>query len=928
MIQINRYILKAAATVSVLVFCTPSHSQDVSELSTAAISGVTGEQMYATPTSNITNTLYGLLPGLSVMSGSGQLGYDIAEMTIRGKGTFNSEDSYTVYVDGFETDPSFITYMLPSEIAHVYVLKDAAALSMLGMKGANGAIYIETKRGHDGKMKVTFNARTGIQQPKLITKPLGANEYASYYNEAYSNDAYASNHTLTWDPIYTSPQTVDTDWYEETLRDHSTFASTDISVSGGNENLRYFTTLGYVRSNGFYDVKNTDQHKNANLNQYVIRTNFDFNAFGIFEGKVDVGGRMTDNASPNFDQDYLWWNLETYPNNIYTPYTDVKDKEHLSGTQIYPNNPVGSILGLGYQTLRERTYMANVALKEKLDFITPGLYLYETASFANWTKGTYILSRNYTRWYDGVAQTSDYNTDYTITDDNGTNAWFWNQFKARAGYDRSFGKHTVSAFVGYEQYVRNVDADMNGNAGVQTRYAHQAINGRANWSYDRRYVAEFGFSWCGSDNYRKGNRFHFYPTVSAAWIASNEAFLKDSEAVDLLKVRFSAGTTGYDYYSGGRYLYYQYFTGGNSFPTGNSTDATWNSSLVPAFFPDPDITSETSFKLNLGVDVKLFNSLQLSVDVYRDKRTGIVTQDNSYPAGFGVGSPYRNVGEVTSGGVDLSINYARSFGEFSFAVGGIMSYMTNKINYMAEIAPASPLAAQTGNRIGSIFGYESDGFYDVSDFDADGNLISSLPTPLLGSVQPGDIKYKDLNNDNFIDERDKTLISKGGYNPELYYGITLQFAYKGFDLSMLFQGVGGRDVNLLDAGSKTKAFCEYSTIYPIAEGRWAYYPEQGIDTRAHATYPRLTTGDNTNNYVNSDFWIKDGDYFTLRNIELGYNLPAKVCNAIRLESARIYVSGINVFSISEMQRSYKMDPDNMTGYPAVKSWNIGLSIGF
>ena len=923
MIQINRSILKVAALLPMLVLCMPSQAQDVTDLSPAAISKVTGEQMYATPTSNITNTLYGLLPGLSVMSGSGQLGYDIADMTIRGKGTFNSDDSYTVFVDGFETDPSFITYMLPSEIANVYVLKDAAALSTLGMKGSNGAIFIETKRGHDGKMKIVFNARTGLQMPALITKPLDADKYAAYYNEAYSND-----NGMKWNPQYTGPQEVNTDWFDETLRNHSMFASTDISVSGGNKNLRYFTTLGYVRSNGFYNVKNTGQHKNANLNQYVIRTNFDFNIFDIFEGKVDVGGRMTDNSAPNFDQDWLWWNMETYPNNIYTPYDGVQDNNHLSGTQIYPHNPVASIRGLGYQTVRERTYMANISLKERLDFITPGLYLYEAASFSNWIKGTYRLGRNYTRWYDGTAQTSDYNTDYSISDDNGTNAWFWNQFRAMAGYDRTFGKHSVSAFVGYEQYSRNVDADMNGNAGVQTKYAHQAVNGKANWSYDNRYVAEFGFSWCGSDNYMKGNRFRFYPTASVAWIASNEAFLENSAAVDLLKVRLSAGTTGYDYYSGGRYLYYQYFTSGNSFPTGNSMDASWNSSLVPSFVPDPSITSETSFKTNLGVDVKLFNSLSLSVDAYMDKRTGIVTQDNSYPAGFGAAAPYRNVGEVTSGGVDLSLNYSRTFGDFSFAAGGILSYMANRIDYMAEIAPASPEAAKTGHSIGSVFGYEADGFYDVSDFDGNGDLLSSLPYPLLGSVQPGDLKYRDLNNDGFIDERDMKLISNGGVNPELYYGITLRFAFKGFDLGMLFQGVGGREVNLLDAGSKVKAFREYSTIYPIAEGRWAYYPEQGIDTRAGATYPRLTTGDNTNNYVNSDFWIKNGDYFTLRNLEFGYNLPEKACKAIRLSSARFYISGVNVFSVSPIRKHYKMDPDNMTGHPAVKSWNVGLSIGF
>lgn len=914
---------------ALLIIVLPSFAQDVEAQSTSSISSISGEQIYATPTSNITNTLFGLAPGITVIAGKGMLGNDLADITIRGKGTFNSEDKYTVYVDGFETDPSFITYMLPSEIENIYILKDAAALSTLGMKGANGAIYIQTKRGQSGQIKVQLNARTGLQSPKLITKPLNAQNYASYYNEAYSNDAFARTGSLKWNPIYSGTQPINTDWYNETLRDNAMFASTDISVGGGNNNLRYFTTLGYVRSNGFYNVENTDQHKNAGFDQYAMRTNFDFNILGIFEGKVDFGGRMTDNAAPNFDQDWLWWNLETYPNNIYTPYdSGEEDNNHLSGTQIYPHNPIGSIKGLGYKTIRERTYMANVSLKEKLDFITPGLYLYEAASFSNWIKGTYTLNRNYARMQGGIAQTSDLNEDYSISDDNGTNAWFWNQFKTLLGYDKAYGRSAISAVLGYEQYTRTVDANMNGNAGTQTKYAHQAFNGKANWSYDNKYVVELGFSYCGSDNYMKNNRFRFFNTLSAAWVVSNENFLKDNAYINFFKLRLSLGTSGYDYYAGGRYLYYPYFTGGNSFPTGNSADATWNSSYIPSFVPDPNITSETSLKANLGIDMKLLNALSVALDIYNDRRTGIVTQDNSYPAGFGAKPPYRNVGEVVSGGIDLSINYAKTIRDFSFAVGGIVSYMNNTIKNMAEIAPASESAAKTGNSIGSIFGYVSDGFYDVADFDASGKLNASLNTPLLGTVQPGDLKYKDLNGDHFIDESDKTLISKGGYNPELYYGATLKFAYKGFDLNMLFQGVGGREVNLLDAGSKTKAFREYSSIYPIAEGRWAYYPDQNIDTRNTASYPRLTTGDNTNNYVNSDFWIKGGSYLTLRNVELGYNLPSKLCSAIKLASARVYITGINVFTVSKLQKQYNMDAEVLTGYPAIKSWNIGINIGF
>lgn len=915
------------ATVAMATMANSTSAQTLFDLpddrNTAAISSVDSEQMQKTPTSNITNTFYGRLAGLAVMQGSGQLGQDMAQMTIRGAGTFNSSDSYTVYVDGFETDPSFITYMLPAEIENVYILKDAAALSILGMKGSNGAIFIQTKRGKSGPIKVDFNARTGWQSLKQNVKPLGSEKYQSYYNEAYSND-----NGMVWNPYYTEAPSVDTDWYDAVLKPSSPFVSTDITVSGGKENIRFSTTLGYVRSNGLYNVKNDDLRKNASHDQYVIRTNLDFNIFKIFEGKVDIGGRLADNFRPNYSEDQLWYNMATYPNNIYTVFDKgIESNDTWSGTATHPDNPVASTRGVGYQFMRDRTFMANLTLKEKLDFITPGLYLQEAISFSTWTRGTYTMSRNYSRLINGEAQTAHLNENYSVSDDKGTNQWAWNQLRFQLGYDKTFGQHSITAAAAYEQYHKYVDASLNGNAGVQTHFAHQAINGRINYSFAGRYVAEAGLSWCGSDNYAKGNRFRTFPYASFAWNVHNESFLKNSETVNLLKVRASAGTTGYDYFAGGRYLYNQYYVAGNTFPTNNSGTPTYNNSLVPAFLAEKGITSETALKYNIGIDARLFDSLQMTLDLYRENRSGIITQDNSYAAGVGVTPPYKNVGKTTTQGMELTLSYQKTFGDFTIGAGGMISYLSDKINYMAEIPPASPFAALTGKNIGALIGYESDGFYDITDFDADGNLLSSLPSPQFGKVQPGDIRYKNQNDDNVIDERDKVMISKGSF-PYMYYSFNLRLGYKGFDLSCLLQGTADRDVNLLDAASKVIAFRNNTNIYPIAEGRWAYYPEQGIDTRSTATYPRLSTGGNTNNYQNSDFWIRKGSFLTLRNVELGYSLPEKACKAMKMQQLRVYVNGINLLSFSPLKKETGLDPEYMTGYPALKSINIGLNIGF
>ena len=897
--------------------------------SAAAISGMTGETAGRTPATDLTNTFFGNLQGLTVMEGSGQIGQDAAIMSIRGKGTFN-DDSFTIFVDGFETDESFLSNLLPSEIDKIYVLKDAAALSVFGMKGANGVLWVETKRGHAGKPQVGVNIRSGFQQPVGVTKPLGSARYAELYNEAVSNDngmAWTSYYTPQQISGYRSGTGTDVDWYDETLRKGSMMTTTDVTVSGGNDKVKYFTMLGYTNRNGFWDVQRDDTKSNDSYDKFSFRTNIDFSAFKIFEGKVNIGGNIVTSRQPNYSEDQLWYNLATYPNNIYEVYDgDIHDINHFSGTATHPDNPVASMEGIGYQRLKDRSFQADFSLREKLDFITPGLYLQEMASFSTWTRSTYTVSRDYTRLMDGVAQTASANTDYSISDDWGTNQWTWFQFKAQAGYNRTFGKHSVNAAVNYEQYKRYVDADLNGEADVQTTYAHQAVNGRFNYVYDNRYSAEFGFSWSGSDNFDRGYRFKFYPTLAFAWIISNESFMKDAGWIDLLKVRASAGMSGYDLYSGGRYLYFQYYVNGNSFPTGSTGDPEWNQSLIPAYIADGALTAETSTKYNVGIDWNFLGSFSFTADAYLDKRDGIITTDNSYPAGFGVNPPYRNIGKVTSGGIEASLFWNRTFGKVTVNAGGMVAWNRNVIDYMAEIPAASPYARQTGNSTGSIFGYVADGFYDITDFDAEGNLNDGIAYPTFGQVQPGDVKYTDINDDKIIDEQDKVKIGDGF--PSLYWSFTAGMSYAGLDLRVVLQGADGYDLNLLDAASKVIAFRDNSTAYGIAEGRWAYYPSEGIDTRASATYPRLSTADNSNNYQNSTLWMRKGRFMKVRNIEIGYNIPGRVISKARLSAARIYINAVNPFMASPVFSELGLNPEHMTGSPSVQSWNIGLSLQF
>jgi TonB-linked SusC/RagA family outer membrane protein len=891
-----------------------------------AVSSVSGSELYKTPTANLSNTLYGLLPGLTVIQGSGEPGYDGASLYIRGMGSYNG-GSYAIFVDGFQTTWAYFQYLSATEIETVSVLKDAVSLASLGMKGANGALWVTTKRGNQQKPTVRVQTRTGFQKPIHLNKPLDSYGYATLYNEAYSND-----NGRVWSPVYDAADLqsyqnrsgINVDWYDEVLRSQTPFTTTDVQFTGGNEIVRYFVTTGYMNSNGMYDVPNDDTHSNARLQQFNLRANVDFNAFDIVEGKIDMGGRTEDRRFPNYTGNDLWQNLATYPNNIYP----VKNPNgSWTGTLNYPDNPVASIHAKGYNSTHDRTIQANFALKEKLDFIQKGLYLRQAISFSTWSRGSYDVTRNYARYIGTVRQTPDVDTDYSIDDDWGTNQWSYNHWLVEAGYEASFGANKLHAVVNFHQSTFKNDANTNNIAGINTEYANQHLSARVHYSHNDKYLADLALSYSGSDNYAPGNRFGFYPAIGLGWLLHKEDFLSELTYINFFKVRASAGLSGYDGDVGSRrYLYQRYYSGLGSYPTGNG-DPTWRQGQGELYTPNRQIFAEKSLKYNLGIDLTLFRGLDISIDAFMDKRSGIPTTDNSLSAVFGATPPIGNIGKVDNKGGELSVQYRGKSNEFGYRVGAMASYAINRIKHMAEVTPATPNIAQTGRAIGTRFGYDAIGFYDVTDFDGAGQLLSSIATPSFGAVQPGDVRYRDVNQDGLIDERDMIKIGKP-WLPSLTYAFTLGFDFKGFDLSILAQGAGGHSIDLLEASDQILAFNNFGNAYDIANKRWAYYPSEGIDTRNTATYPRLSTVYNLNNYQSSSLWVKSANFLRIRNIELGYRLPASLLDRIKIRDARIYVSGVNLFTFSKLTDEYGLDPETLTGYPGLKSYNVGLTFSF
>jgi TonB-linked SusC/RagA family outer membrane protein len=888
-------------------------------LATSPVSAVTGDEI-SIPAANLNNMLFGRLPGLIVSQGNGEPGYDAATLNIRGAATYNNS-SLPVYVDGFMTDMSYFQFLSPSEIESIEVLKDAAALAPLGMRGANGALWVTTKRGRAGLPQVRINLTGGIQQPMNLQKPLGTNEYTRLYNEALSND-----NGNVWSPFYNEGNVAslpDVDWYDEVIRETTPFTNADVSVSGGDEKVRYFVLFGYMGQRGLYDTPTNDTLANSGINRYNIRTNLDMNLFDFLEAKVDVGGRIEDRRYPNRSAGDLWNELARYPSSIYPVRND---DGTWTGTPIYNFNPRASIEALGRNSTHDRTLQANFMLKERLDFLLEGLYVSQSMSLSNWTRDGASNTRNYSRWIDGVQQTTDNDSPYSRGEDYGQNQWNWQHYKGEIGYDGSCGSHNFSASAGVLYNVYKTDFNQNGAAGQLIEYRHMTVSGVVNYDFYRRYVVTVPFSFDGSDNYRPGNRWGFYPALGLGWVASNEEFMQGSHTVDFLKLRASAGKNGWDPMKEMRYLYEGYYNDRGGLNAGNTSHG-WLGGTALGYLPNPDIFAETSVKYDAGIETRLWNKLDATVDLFLEKRSGIVTQDWMIPGASGVDNPpYRNIGKMTNKGFEVELTWSDRIGDLSYAISGMTSYNTNRIDYMAEVVTV-PAAARTGNRLNAMFGYLADGFYDWENFDMSGNLKEDQPKPTFGMVQPGDIRYRDLNGDMMIDENDQTAIGDS-YLPKMQYAFTLAAAFRGFDLFALLQGAAGRDVNLLDAPLQNVALRDNGNVYAIAKERWAYYPEQGIDTRRTATYPRLSLEGNSNNYLASTLWRRNGDFLKLRNVELGYTFTRPSLKKVGISGIRVYFSGINLLTVSELMREYDIDPEVLSGHTAMKSYNLGLTVTF
>lgn len=890
---------------------------------TGAVFTLSGEELTKMTSGNLLNTLQGRIPGLTIITGSGEPGYDNPTFYLRGQSSWNlGGNSVLIYLDGFQVDMGAITSLSAYEIESVTLLKDAAALAVYGMEGGAGVLMIKTKRGIDAKTKITVNGRYGVQRAIDLPQVMNAYDYTRYYNQALTNDGLPARYPnpdlykAKNDPLHPN-----VDWYDEILKPNSIIQNYNLSFKGGNAKARYFVLMDHTDFTGLY--KNAaeldkDFGTNAKYRRENIRGNLDIQISKNLSIQAQISGITEDKYTPaGFTATSLFSNLLRIPAAAFP----VKNPNgSWSNSSAYNFNPVQLLKQNGVWNSHTRNIQTNFSFAEKLDAITPGLRVNGAISFSNQYVGfyskvfsvpSYMINKDA---QDNPILDGDGNIVYT---QNGTTAesigdgetshWYRTIGQLWVDYNRSFGKHTFTGMLmaRRQNYSHNA---------LVYQLRTQGLSGSVTYDYDQKYVVDLSAGYTGSADFGPGNRYGLFPSIGLGWIASREDFLKDSKIVNFLKVRASYGLTGNTNESY-RFLFQQWVTGGSGYTVGD--DNTWKDGRAEGPFANIKASWEEKKTLNLGVDLQLWKKLSVNVDVFSEKRTGIIQANYAeVPAYTGFTLPYENIGEVSNKGFEAVVAYESKTPQFDYYLRGMLSYARNKITKMSENVQPFDYLYQRGYSINQFRGLVSNGFYQASDFDAGGNLLSGVVKSSYSGVKAGDLKYADQDNNGIINDYDRVPFKFTGI-PQFTLGLNMGFRYKGFDVDAFFQAVTNRTVYLPQ--DYTTPFVNNNNITVFSDNSWT--PE----TANSATSPRLSTQNNQNNNQSSDFWMRDGSFIKLRSLELGYTFP-KQGILKKLDVVRFFLNGTNLFTWDRIE---DLEAENLSmGYPLMRSASLGLKVKF
>lgn len=941
---------------------------------------VTGEELQRYPVTVLQNSFSSLLPGVQTYEWSSEPGWTETQMYVRGIRTMNTAArNPLIIVDNVERDLSFLDAF---PIETVTVLKDAAATALYGMRGANGVILVTTKRGEAGKTHINFTQEVGFQT--LSNKM----ETQNSYNMALTRNQV--RYLSGMEPMY-SAETIEkyrqvcagetlegmdkyryfnTNWFDQLYRETAPVIKTNLQISGGNNRARYYVSFSYLRQEGMWNSDWTnmmDRYSTQHiLNRWNLRSNLDINVNKYLRVGLDLGGRIDNINQPTtgvFDLT-TFGAVEGNPMEpVYTPTGEI-----YSSTSA--RNPARLLGSSGQERNRRRSLYSTAEVNGYLDPITKGLEANLVVSFDAFdvhesTQTNSINTYSYDYMNMDVTRPEDFKLSQTTTyseltnpnSNERANSWTLN-FRFGFKYDRTFGKHHVNAnaFVrSYQQRLNVIEANTDNSQYSSDRFL--SWNGSATYAFDNRYIVSGNISRMGNDNFDPDNRWGTFWGTSAAWVASEESFLRNP-AISLLKLRASYGVTGQSNTGAGRYPYQSIFAQQNGYGFGHN--ATWVPGYAESVAGNPNSRWEISKMVNVGLDWDFWNrKIYGSFDIFKEWRSDILVERSTIPSMIGISYAKDSYGKVESRGYELVLGHANRIGKVGYSIEGQLSWNTNKITEMDETEPLVEWQRKTGKRIfeqtsvqalyerpfdGTIGGWNQ---YQFVEWASDPARIATSQEDAIahpekypynsasaGNQPLGTAVFKDLNGDRVIDERDMAPI---GYTimPELTPSFAINVNYAGFDLRAVLTGYLHRNVFV----SPSATFSGWSNMgtHEVVNC-WGYYTDDPQDPRnLNAKYPRPVYGGfnnidsnrDTKTYQN-DIWIMKGDYWSLRNIEFGYSLPTKLISKIHMSQCRFYFSAYNICNWSSLPKG--MDPEKPMSYcwwyPKTRTFNFGLHVEF
>lgn len=894
------------------------------------------------PQRNLTNALSGRIAGAVVVQRSGEPGQDNADFWVRGISSFGANQKPLVLVDGVERDMSDLSI---EEVESISILKDASATAVYGVRAANGVVLVTTRKGVAQKPTVEVKLETGFSDLPNMPELLDGVNYALLANEALGTENYNSEYIENLRSGINPFLYPNVNWMDQIFRKFSTNTNAAINIRGGGERARYYLSASFIEDNG--NLKNNpeaDYKSNVSLRRYNFRSNIDLTLTKTTNLSLEIGANMTDMHQPGIGNEYVddrWFSpaelLYYYSylsNPLSTPVRVPIGKDAFGNTEwgwgapsaIGEVNPAERLFGSGYDKSFRSQIMSQITLKQDLDFLMKGLDLQVSFSFD--ANNQTIQNRRKNSSTYTITGVNDDTGEFQVAEINRGNEFLGygvtptnnraQELKAQLNYNNIFKDiHRVGAMVMY--YQRDFVDQTAGSAIRSLPFRKQGMALRTTYAFKDRYFAEFNMGYNGSENFKKGKRFGFFPAGALGYLISNEPFWH-IDAINVLKIRGSVGLVGSESLPDNmRFGYLSYFGSGlGNYVFGMSPNV--HQGIGEDQIGVEDLTWEKGFKKDVGIELKMFDSmLSLDLDYFHEKRSDILIQRQSNPATMGMlKQPFANMGVMVNQGVDGTLEFNHSIGDFRYKLYGNFTYTHNEIKEMDEAPKKYKYRMQTGHRYGQHFGLIALGLFK------DQREINESPSQFNAELRPGDVKYLDYNNDGVVNEDDACPI---GYSsvPEITYGFGSQFFWKGFDFGIFFRGQAHVTYGL---GGDT--FIPFNkgvgkgNLFAKALDRWTE-----DNPNPNAFYPRITNGASSNNWQKSTRTVYNGNLLRLADLELGYSFKENWIAPIGMKSLRIYCLANNVALFAPWDM---WDPEtasfNGSKYPLPRKVNFGIRASF